>query len=87
MRLRSVALVVTFVLGLLIGVLPAEAQQAEKVYRIGYLSVRGPDREKRRLAAFQRSGFTALLGFAARRSTIVRTGPPLKFIAIAENAG
>ncbi len=31
---------------------PAEAQQAGKVHRIGYLSVQGPDREKPRLAAF-----------------------------------
>ncbi len=52
MRLRPVTLVITFVLGLLAGPLPAEAQQTEKIRRIGYLSVRGPDREKRRLAAF-----------------------------------
>ncbi len=39
MRLRPVTLVVTFVLGLLAGPLPAEAQQAGKVYRIGYLGV------------------------------------------------
>lgn len=31
---------------------PVEAQQAGKVYRIGYLSVRAPDREKPLLAAF-----------------------------------
>ncbi len=37
MRLRPVALVVTFALGLLAGPLPAEAQKAGKVYRIGYL--------------------------------------------------
>ncbi len=40
MRLRSVTLVVTFALGLLAGPLPAEAQQGNKVYRIGYLSTR-----------------------------------------------
>jgi len=38
MRLRPVTLVVTLVLGLLAGPLPAEAQKAGKVYRIGYLS-------------------------------------------------
>ncbi len=38
MRLRPVTLVVTFVLGLLAGPLPAEAQQQGKVYRIGWLS-------------------------------------------------
>ncbi len=37
MRLRPVTLVVTFALGLLVGPLPAEVQQAGKVYRIGYL--------------------------------------------------
>ncbi len=43
MRLRPVTLVVTLVLGLLAGPLPAEAQQAKKMARIGYLSPRcGP---------------------------------------------
>ncbi len=37
MRLRPVTLVVTFVIGLLAGPLPAEAQQAGKVYRVGWL--------------------------------------------------
>ncbi len=37
MRLRPVALVVTFALGLLAGPLPAEAQQPGKVYRVGLL--------------------------------------------------
>ena len=52
MRLRPVTLVVTFALGLLAGPLLAEAQQVGEVYRIGYLSVRGPDPDKRPLAAF-----------------------------------
>ncbi len=42
MRLRPVTLVVTFALGLLVGPLPAEAQQAGKVYRIGFLGVGSP---------------------------------------------
>ncbi len=37
MRLKPVMLVVTFALGLLAGPLPTEAQQAGKVYRIGFL--------------------------------------------------
>jgi len=37
MRLRPVTLVVTFALGLLAAPLPAEAQQAGKVYRVGFL--------------------------------------------------
>ena len=39
MRLRPVTLVVTFALGLLAGPLPAKAQQAGKVWRIGLLHV------------------------------------------------
>ncbi len=38
MRLRTIGLISTLVLGLLAGPLPAEAQKAEKVYRIGQLS-------------------------------------------------
>ncbi len=37
MRLRTIGLIGTIALGLLAGPLPAEAQQAGKVYRIGYL--------------------------------------------------
>ncbi len=37
MRLRTIGLISTLALGLLAGPLPAEAQQAGKVYRIGYL--------------------------------------------------
>jgi len=37
MRLRTIVLVSTLTLGLLAGPLTAEAQQAGKVYRIGYL--------------------------------------------------
>jgi putative ABC transport system substrate-binding protein len=37
MRLRTIGLISTLVLGLLAGPLPAEAQQTGKVYRIGYL--------------------------------------------------
>ncbi len=43
MRLRTIRLISTLALGLLAGPLLAEAQQAEKVYRIGYLRhVSGP---------------------------------------------
>ena len=52
MRLRTIGLISTLALGLLAAPLPTEAQEPTKVPRIGYLSVRGPDREKRRLAAF-----------------------------------
>ena len=36
MRLRTIGLISTLAVGLLAGPLPAEAQQAGKVYRIGY---------------------------------------------------
>ena len=38
MRLTTIGLIGTLVLGLLAASLPAEAQQAGKVYRIGWLS-------------------------------------------------
>ncbi len=37
MRIRTIGLISTLVLGLLAGPLPAKAQQTSKVYRIGYL--------------------------------------------------
>lgn len=39
MKVRTAALILTLVLGLLIVPLPAEAQQPGKVYRVGYMSV------------------------------------------------
>ncbi len=53
MRLSTIGLISTLVLGLFATPLPAEAQQAEKVYRIGYLSVRSREREKGYFPAFQ----------------------------------
>ena len=40
MRLRTIGLISTLILGLFAGPLPAEAQQAGKVYRVGYLTSR-----------------------------------------------
>jgi len=40
MRLRTIGLISTLALGLLAGPLPAEAQKAGKVYRIGFLDYR-----------------------------------------------
>ncbi len=53
MRLRPVTLVVTFALGLLAGPLHAEAQQAGKIHRIGFLFTGIAARDKSLLAAFQ----------------------------------
>ncbi len=47
MRLRPVTLVVTFALGLLAAPLPAEAQQAGKVYRLGWLGIGGPGSQRK----------------------------------------
>ncbi len=38
---------------ILVSTIPAEAQQAGKIHRIGYLSVRSPEQEKRYFPAFQ----------------------------------
>jgi putative ABC transport system substrate-binding protein len=53
MMIRTIGLTVTLAAGLLAGLLPVEAQQAGEIHRIGYLSVRGPEREKGYLPAFQ----------------------------------
>ncbi len=53
MRLRTIGLISTLALGLLATPLPAEAQQAGKVYRIGYLFSGIAARDKSLLAAFQ----------------------------------
>ncbi len=42
MRFRTIGLIITLAIGLLAGPLPTEAQQAGKVYRIGYLGVGSP---------------------------------------------
>ncbi len=42
MRLRTIGLISILALGLLVGPLTVEAQQAGKVYRIGYVRGRSP---------------------------------------------
>ncbi len=54
MRFRTIGLISILVLGLLAGPLPTEAQQAGKVYRIGFLSNRsGSPATDPRLIAFR----------------------------------
>ena len=53
MRLRTIGLISVLTFGLLAASLPAEAQQAGKVYRIGYLFTGSTASEKSLLAAFQ----------------------------------
>ncbi len=53
MRLRTIWLIVTLALGLLAAPLPAEAQQSEKVYRIGFLGNSSPSADSIRIEAFR----------------------------------
>ncbi len=53
MKLRTIGLIGTLVLGLLAGPLPAKAQKAGKVHRIGFLFHGIAARDKSLLAAFQ----------------------------------
>ncbi len=53
MKLRTLGLISTLVLGLLAGPLPAEAQKPPKIPRIGYLSRDSAEGHKSLLAAFQ----------------------------------
>ena len=54
MKLRTIGLISTLALGLLAAPLPAEAQQAGKVYRVGFLTTGSPNRTfKLRMAAFR----------------------------------
>jgi len=53
MKLRTIALISTLVLGLIAAPLPAEAQQVGKVHRIGYLSFRWTKAQKHQMDAFK----------------------------------
>jgi putative ABC transport system substrate-binding protein len=69
MRLRTIALISTLVLGLIAAPLPAEAQKAAKVYRIGYLSSRWAEQQKGLLAAF-RQGLEEL-GYVTGKNIVI----------------
>ena len=69
MRLRTIGLISTLVLGLLAGPLPAEAQQTNKVYRIGYLSPRSAEPQKSLLAAFQQG--LQELGYVTGKNIVI----------------
>ncbi len=55
MRLRTIRLISTLVLGLFAGPLPAEAQQPGKVYRIGYLAGLNRARDSSRAEAIRKA--------------------------------
>ncbi len=70
MRLRTIGLISTLVLGLLAGPLAAEAQQAGKVYRIGFLTPGSPVKSfKLRLTAF-RQGLRKL-GYVEGKNIVI----------------
>jgi len=69
MRLKPVTLVVTFALGLLVGPLPAEAQQPGKVPRIGYLAAATLAAIPHRIEAF-RQGLRSL-GYVEGKNIVI----------------
>ncbi len=75
MRLRTIGLISTLAIGLLAGPLPAEAQQAGKVYRIGYLS-RNVARIPHRIEAF-RQGLRDL-GYVEGKNIVIEWRSPKK---------
>jgi len=69
MRLRTIGLISTLALGLLGAPLPAEAQQAKKIPRIGYLSRYSAEQQKRQLAAFKQG--LRELGYAEGKNIVI----------------
>jgi len=69
MRLRTIGLISTLALGLLAGPLPAEAQQTNKVYRIGFLSSRSTEQERGLLGAFQQG--LRELGYVTGKNIVI----------------
>jgi len=69
MRLRTIVLISTLALGLLVGPLPAEAQHEGKVYRIGYLSRRWTKAQVGQLAAFKQG--MRELGFVEGQNYVI----------------
>jgi putative ABC transport system substrate-binding protein len=70
MRLSTIGLISTLALGLLVGPLLTEAQQAGKVYRVGFLTTGSPVRTfKLRMAAF-RQGLKKL-GYVEGKNVVI----------------
>jgi len=69
MKLRTIGLIGTLVLGMLAEPLLAEAQQAGIVYRIGYLSRRWTESQKHQLAAFKQG--LRELGFVEGQNYVI----------------
>jgi len=69
MKLRTIGLISTLVLGLMAGPLPTEAQQEGNVYRIGYLSRRWTKSQVGQLAAFKQG--MRELGFVEGQNYVI----------------
>ena len=69
MRLRTFGLISTLTLGLLGAPLPGEAQQAGKVYGIGYLSRSWTEPQKHQVAAFKQG--LRELGYVEGQSYVI----------------
>jgi len=69
MRFRTIGLISTLVFGLLALPLPAEAQKAKKIPRIGYLSRYSAEQEKRQIAAFKQG--LRELGYAEGKNIFI----------------
>ncbi len=69
MRLRTIGLISTLTLGLLGAPLPGEAQQAGKVYGIGYLSRSWTEPQKHQVAAFKQG--LRELGYVEGQSYVI----------------
>ena len=69
MKLRTIGLFSILVFGLLAAPLPAEAQKAKKIPRIGYLSRYSAEQQKRQLAAFKQG--LRELGYAEGKNIVI----------------
>lgn len=70
MRLRTIGLISTLALGLLAAPLPTEAQQAGKVYRIGFLTTGSPNRTFKLWMAAFRQGLIKL-GYVEGKNVVI----------------
>jgi len=73
MKLRTIGLISTLALGLLVGPLTAQAQQAGKVYRIGYLTFRSRTCASSSLCIEVRQGLREL-GYVEGQNLVIEVG-------------
>jgi hypothetical protein len=79
MRIRTIGLIMTLALGVLAAALPADAQQAGKVHRIGFLTLAAPPESSGDSAVRVRpfgKACTSSAGSRNRTSLSSTAGPP-----------